>query len=316
MKTTLAICCLIVVVADAGGFPYFNRIKDTRNAENTKAASLIGSTCVATKVDNTVLCSSISTPSFTGVNTKESPLVGTLTDIVHAILKEGSSIVQTVQNLKVRQEQQQKSQALEKSKISSIQSVWEYHSNHILEHLQASESILFPKVFSKESSSIATALVQGHGMIRQLIKEVTNQVECLEDLRLDRDSNVVSSNNNGPDQTVLAIQDLSDQICQCEQALAKQLEVDLETMFSQVENNNNTSPSSTSSSSWGSLMRKYMSGGGVDQGSFISAMGEDTFRSEWMTNRGIPSFVWHASFKRSLSKFQYKFIHPLNEILL
>lgn len=41
----------------------------------------------------------------------------------------------------------------------------------------------------------------------------------------------------------------------------------------------------------------------IELGSFIHAMGENTFRTEFMPQEGIPGFVWFIVFKRSLKTY-------------
>jgi len=56
---------------------------------------------------------------------------------------------------------------------------------------------------------------------------------------------------------------------------------------------------------WGEIIKSFFDNGAKEEfGSFIYAMGEDTFRKEFMRKRKIPGFVWALVFRKNLKYYK------------
>ena len=52
----------------------------------------------------------------------------------------------------------------------------------------------------------------------------------------------------------------------------------------------------------------------VEMGSFITTMGVEKFRKEFMPQEGIPGFVWYIDFKARLAIFTKEFTLPIESL--
>lgn len=52
----------------------------------------------------------------------------------------------------------------------------------------------------------------------------------------------------------------------------------------------------------------------IEMGSFITCMGSERFRNEFMPQEGIPFFVWHIDFRYRVALFEEKFLNPITAL--
>mmetsp|Transcript_1063 Transcript_1063/g.1490 ORF Transcript_1063/g.1490 Transcript_1063/m.1490 type:complete len:173 (-) Transcript_1063:40-558(-) len=66
---------------------------------------------------------------------------------------------------------------------------------------------------------------------------------------------------------------------------------------------------------WGPIIKSFFDNGAKEEfGSFIYAMGEDTFRKDFMRKRKIPGFVWALAFRKNLKYYKTSMAKHMDDL--
>jgi hypothetical protein len=224
-----------------------------------------------TRTSKTRLLDSSSSTSVAGDGDRD-----TLILIYESLCKEGAALGTIMNKLKSNDQ-------IQDWQVSSVQTLWDIHSNHMSKHLDITEGFLLPRLKKYVSTIPEQTILDSHKILRIHLSTIEESVRTLDN----------SANGGGRSLSLATVMDNYNDDLQAHFVRKT------DTLLWQAK-------SSMTRFQWARTMQNYMEKGGVEMGSFIHFMGVDTFRDEWMSFCKLPRFLWGVHFKTNWEMFQDK----------